>query len=300
VSPGSRCTNDNGFIDPGLSPGVLTIDGGFEQGPNARLLIEIGGTNSAAHDQLVVTGDAVLDGRLILKFVNGFAPRSGDRIPFLLAGGPVSGGFAQVDLQNLAPGFQFDLATNGSVLTITALNNATFDPSLPALIQVTVTNIGGISYAPYAITTSNVCHKIEYDGPLVRTGNTLRQGFRQARYHSRDLCFEEQTIETGALVLGTLAPGDYVLELTSDVQVLQSIPFSVPTGSGQTLAPPARRPDGRMRFRIDGPEGVPYRVEASRDLKVWEFLTDGELPENITDDASITNRMRFYRAIIGP
>jgi hypothetical protein len=55
-----------------------------------------------------------------------------------------------------------------------------------------------------------------------------------------------------------------------------------------------------MRFRIDGPEGVPYRVEASRDLKVWEFLTDGELPENITDDASITNRMRFYRAIIGP
>lgn len=46
VPPSGRVTNSNGTIAPGLSPGVLTIEGSYGQGPGGRLLIEIGGTNS--------------------------------------------------------------------------------------------------------------------------------------------------------------------------------------------------------------------------------------------------------------
>src|SRR5262249_2821659 len=61
VAPMNRFTN-GGFISPGLSPGVLTINGSYEQRPEGRLLIEIGGTNFVDYDHLVVTNAATLGG----------------------------------------------------------------------------------------------------------------------------------------------------------------------------------------------------------------------------------------------
>jgi T5SS/PEP-CTERM-associated repeat protein len=78
----------------------------------------------------VVTGDASLDGTLVLQFLNGFAPRQGDAFRLLDVSGSVTGSFAEVRVRGLAPGANFaqDLA-NGKLM-LTALNDAT---ALPAV-----------------------------------------------------------------------------------------------------------------------------------------------------------------------
>ena len=48
----------------GQSPGTFTIDGGYRQGANGVLEIEIAGSvPGIGYDVLSVTGDAILDGR---------------------------------------------------------------------------------------------------------------------------------------------------------------------------------------------------------------------------------------------
>ena len=106
-------TNENGWVSPGLSPGTLTINGNYGQRPGGKLLIELGGTNPADCDHLVITNQATLDGNVTLRFINGFAPKTGDQFDFLDVGGGITGAFASLGLQNLAPGFQFELTTNG-------------------------------------------------------------------------------------------------------------------------------------------------------------------------------------------
>ena len=49
-----------------MPTGLIEIDGNYEQTANGRLLIEIGGTNSADYDHLVITNNATLDGNVTL------------------------------------------------------------------------------------------------------------------------------------------------------------------------------------------------------------------------------------------
>lgn len=71
----SVCTvNNGGTISPGLSPGVLTIVGNFEQESTGRLEIEFEGTDPGEFDLLEVTETASLGGHLEIHFVEGFSP----------------------------------------------------------------------------------------------------------------------------------------------------------------------------------------------------------------------------------
>jgi hypothetical protein len=57
-----------GEVAPGLSPGVLTIDGGYIQQPGGRLRVEVfGDAPGTTYDRLVVTGLATLNGRLTIE-----------------------------------------------------------------------------------------------------------------------------------------------------------------------------------------------------------------------------------------
>jgi hypothetical protein len=67
-----------------------------------------------------VAGDATLDGTLVLHFRNGFAPARGEPIRVLDVAGGVTGDFAQIVVQGLAPGAQFDGAFSGGVYTVAA------------------------------------------------------------------------------------------------------------------------------------------------------------------------------------
>jgi hypothetical protein len=277
---------------------VLTIHGSYEQRFDGNLLIEIGGTNSSAHDQLVVTGEAELDGNITFRFINGFAPKAGDRIDFFSVP-TINGAFASVGLQNLAPGFQFDVSTNGSVMSMTALNDGVFDASLPGQVLVTVTNIGGITYAICTTTTSSSCDTIALDGALIRTNNTFTQAFQGTHFVGQD-CSPQVVTTTNTLVLGALSAGNYSFKVSSGGQIIAAVSFTASSSAADTLLNPTRASDGSVQFQLNGPASVPCVIEASSDLINWTELDQRIFPATFTDfDATIFPR-RFYRARIGP
>jgi hypothetical protein len=81
-------------VDPGDSPGILTINGNYTQTAAGTLNIEIGGrTAGSQYDRLAVSGTATLDGTLSVTLVNGFQPSPGDTFAVLTFGAH-SGTFA--------------------------------------------------------------------------------------------------------------------------------------------------------------------------------------------------------------
>lgn len=66
--------NDGGAILPGHSAGVIKVQGNYTQGPDASLVLEIGGTEVGQYDQLLVSGTAKLDGNLTVRTINNFTP----------------------------------------------------------------------------------------------------------------------------------------------------------------------------------------------------------------------------------
>jgi hypothetical protein len=79
--------NSGGAVMPGLSAGVLTIDGNYTQGANATLAIEIGGTAQGLdYDWLDVTGNGALAGTLEVTLIDGFIPNPGDMFEVVTAG----------------------------------------------------------------------------------------------------------------------------------------------------------------------------------------------------------------------
>jgi hypothetical protein len=167
---GTVVVKPGGTISPGLSPGRLTIDGNatFEAGSN--LHIQIGGLAAdTEYDVLEVLGDLNVDGNLTLEFVNGFAPKTTDQFDFAISGGNLALAAQQVEIVNLAPEFQFDLALSPGGVRMTALNDAVFVPepgALPLALASLVT-LGGIARRRI--------------GRIVRPGSAGRLGLEELR-----------------------------------------------------------------------------------------------------------------------
>jgi T5SS/PEP-CTERM-associated repeat protein len=120
---------NNGMFTPGNSPGVLTIDGDFTQYADGQLLIEIAGLNAGSdYDQLFASGTASIEGMFLFQFLDGFAPLKGDIFDFLITSHVQANSQVQVQIQNLLPGFEYDLSFIDGAYRLTALNNATFVP----------------------------------------------------------------------------------------------------------------------------------------------------------------------------
>jgi T5SS/PEP-CTERM-associated repeat protein len=126
VSGGTN--NFTGVVGPGSSPGILTVEGEFTHEPIGLLVIEIGGTAPGQFDVLNVIGNASIAGDLELAFIDGFAPRKGDRFDFLPVSGTFTGDFANVTVLNLEPGFQFNLVFEDGRQTLVALSDGVFVP----------------------------------------------------------------------------------------------------------------------------------------------------------------------------
>jgi T5SS/PEP-CTERM-associated repeat protein len=128
-------SNQGGEVAPGLSPGTLIIDGDFEQ-TAGRLSLEVAGTAPGEFDVLKVTGNATIAGHVRLEFLDGFAPRQGDAFELLDVAGTMNGQFANIEVRNLAPEFQFDLQPEGGGLRMVALNNGVFVPPPPSVWNI--------------------------------------------------------------------------------------------------------------------------------------------------------------------
>jgi len=82
-------------VAPGASPGIFTVEGNYV---NPNLEIELGGlVPGAEHDQLVVTGDATIDGTLRVFLEDGYIPSVGDTYTILTAAS-TTGSFDVVEL----------------------------------------------------------------------------------------------------------------------------------------------------------------------------------------------------------
>jgi T5SS/PEP-CTERM-associated repeat protein len=116
-------------IQPGNSPGTLTLQGDFTQELNSKLVMEVAGLNDGEFDVLHVTGDATLGGTLELVFLNGYLPKTGDVLPLLQIDGNISGSFSEITFPQLLPGFQVSTEFVNGVYKLTALNDAVLAPT---------------------------------------------------------------------------------------------------------------------------------------------------------------------------
>jgi T5SS/PEP-CTERM-associated repeat protein len=136
---------NGGKVSPN-DPQTLTVKGDYQQLNGGLLQIAIAGKTMPEFDHLNVTGHIALDmgARLELDFINGFAPKTGDKFDFLHSGDPViAGDFSEVVITGLAPGFQFVVAPDGvGSFGLVALNDGVSttvpEPSTITLLLLSV------------------------------------------------------------------------------------------------------------------------------------------------------------------
>jgi T5SS/PEP-CTERM-associated repeat protein len=117
-----------GIIQPGNSPGTLTLQGNLIQEPGGRLVMEAAGVNAGQFDVLRVTGNSTIGGTLEVLFVDGYLPKAGDSFAFLEIGGNVTGSFAEVVFPQIARGFEVETRMEGGQFQLTALSDAVLLP----------------------------------------------------------------------------------------------------------------------------------------------------------------------------
>jgi hypothetical protein len=100
-------SNISGTVEPGDSPGTLTVGNNFTQDANGTLQIEVDGKNAGQFDVVQVNGSSDLDGTVQITGTN--SPSNGDTFlfmptastPTLEAGAQVSGGGGVYSLESL-------------------------------------------------------------------------------------------------------------------------------------------------------------------------------------------------------
>jgi hypothetical protein len=79
-------------LAPGLSPGLLAVNGNYIQRAGGTLQIELGGlTAGTQYDRLAITGEATLGGTLNVSLLGGFRPAVGDSFQILTFGSRTPG-----------------------------------------------------------------------------------------------------------------------------------------------------------------------------------------------------------------
>ncbi len=120
---------NQGLIATGASPGRLTIDGDFVQEETGVIEVEIGGSvPGEQYDVLEITGDAVIGGKIVFQFIDGFAPQQGEMFEFLNVLGDADLSGLDFEVRNLLTGFEYDVTATSSGFQMQALNNGVFVP----------------------------------------------------------------------------------------------------------------------------------------------------------------------------
>lgn len=127
---------NDGVVSPGHSTGTLTIDGNFRNGLTGQLDMELTGL---ARDSLVVSGGVQLDGGLlVLKFLDGYAPKTGDTFDLIDCSGALTGDFGELRIEGLLDGWQYHVATSDGTLTIVSDSNGVSSIPEPAGLALLV------------------------------------------------------------------------------------------------------------------------------------------------------------------
>ena len=125
--------NSGGTLAPGTigMAGKTTITGSYSNAPTATLAIDIGGTapgsafQTGTYDYLSVSANAVLDGRLAVSLINGYAPATTATKFTVLTSTGLTGAFANVSAGKVwcADGYsRFDVLTNATANAVVLSN----------------------------------------------------------------------------------------------------------------------------------------------------------------------------------
>ncbi len=142
--------NSGGAVNPGTSPGALTISGNYNQGSSGSLNIELSGTAPGTqYDRLTVTGTATLAGNLNVALIGGYTPNNGDNFQPLLFGSR-SGDFITPYNLPTFPGGTFTPSYTATTLNLAVAVSS--DPSVSQSVSLTALHGQNVTYT---ITVSN-------------------------------------------------------------------------------------------------------------------------------------------------
>jgi hypothetical protein len=118
----ARLTNKGGILIPGESPGTFTLNGDYEQGPDATMEVELAGHEQGeTYDLFIVNGASTLDGTLDVRLLDDFLPAIGDRFTIHTASGGVSGQFATILAQPVGFGIDVIYESDGVTVEVVSL-----------------------------------------------------------------------------------------------------------------------------------------------------------------------------------
>ena len=110
-----------GDVNPGTSPGILSITGNFPQISTGVLNMEIGGLIAGTDfDQLDINGAATLDGTLNVSLISGFSPSLGDSFQIVKYTSG-SGTFSTLNLPSVGVGLNWAVAYGTGDVTLTVI-----------------------------------------------------------------------------------------------------------------------------------------------------------------------------------
>jgi T5SS/PEP-CTERM-associated repeat protein len=124
VAPGVVISDPKGL--PGLDDAIGTLTfGGNVDFASATLEIDVGGLAEGNFDVIHATGAVdIQDSTVLFRFIDGFLPRTGDTVPFLVADGGVTIANLVLEFEGVAEGFQFEVREENGMLVFEALNDA--------------------------------------------------------------------------------------------------------------------------------------------------------------------------------
>ncbi len=114
-----------GLVAPGDGVGTLSIDGDFAQEAGGQLVVDL--ASIVTHDQLSISGTALLDGTIDVRLDDGFLPNLGDFFTIVEADGGVQGNFATQLVPTLGSGLTFQVVYAGTEVTLQVVSQTNPD-----------------------------------------------------------------------------------------------------------------------------------------------------------------------------
>lgn len=170
---------NDGEMSPGLSPGIITIEGDFTQGTDGELFLELSeGQPGTDYDQLNITGTATLGGTLTIDCLDETFPEDDTAFAAIVASS-FSGEFDQVVVNMPTSRQTFDLDMEGSQLVAraTTLNIATFNEWASGVFtssEQANANVSGLDANPDGDAFSNLLEYVFDTNPKLKSESQVQ------------------------------------------------------------------------------------------------------------------------------
>jgi T5SS/PEP-CTERM-associated repeat protein len=109
-----------------VDPSSININGDFILLSGGILSLDIGGSAPGLYSQLDISGTGTFQGTVVLDFINGFVPTTGDSFDLINVAGGADFSSLSFQIEGLGPGFPHtDTFSNGSFTLITGNETST-------------------------------------------------------------------------------------------------------------------------------------------------------------------------------